>query len=76
MNTKELEGKLSVWVGHRNFGFITRTTGNVVDRYFLHKTRIESGVPQVGAKVHFNVSPIKEGENPCAIEAVIEGGAQ
>jgi cold shock CspA family protein len=74
--SKEMEGKLSVWVSSRNFGFVTRKSNNAVERYFLHKSRIESGVPQVGAKVLFNVSPIVEGENPCAIEAVIEGGSK
>jgi cold shock CspA family protein len=73
---KQLEGKLSVWVGHRNFGFITRVAGSVSERYFLHKTRIESGTPRVGARVQFNVLDVQEGENPCAIEAVIEGGSK
>lgn len=75
---KELTGKLSVWIAHRNFGFITRQNGNVVERYFLHRTRIIAGVEHVhvGAFVHFNVSSVQEGENPCAIDAEIVGGAR
>jgi hypothetical protein len=64
-------GHLSVWVGHRNFGFITVANGSVTERYFLHKTRIIKGTPSVGALVHFFVSPVKEGANPSAYDAEI-----
>lgn len=78
MTNEKLTGTLSVWIGSRNFGFISRMEGNATQRFFLHRSRIKSGVEnaRVGAVVHFNVSPVQEGENPCAIDAEIIGGSR
>jgi cold shock CspA family protein len=78
MTNERLTGHLSVWIGSRNFGFISRLEGNATQRFFLHRSRIKSGVEnaRVGAVVHFWVSPIMEGENPCAIDAEIVGGVR
>jgi len=67
------EGTISVWIGSRNFGFIT--PHNDSQRLFLHKTKIKSGQPLVGARVTYEINPIREGANPNAIDVEIVGGA-
>lgn len=71
MDTKQF-GVLRSWVAARGFGFIA-----VVDekgalaKYFLHRSKVISGTPTVGAGVRFDVSPVREGELPSAIAAEI-----
>jgi cold shock CspA family protein len=68
------EGTVTVWIECRNFGFITPKTGT--QRVFLHRSRIESGTPVIGAKAVYEISPVREGMNPSAISVVLtEGGA-
>ena len=61
--TTNMTGKVSLWIPSRNFGFIISEE----KRYFLHVSRIKSGVPSVGAECSFDVSPIREGSSPTAI---------
>ena len=73
----KLEGKLSVWIEARNFGFIcVNHSDNSVERIFLHKSRIVKGTAGVGAIVRFTVNPIQEGERRSAIDAEIVTAVQ
>ncbi len=69
------EGTVTVWINSRNFGFITPNEST--ERLFLHRTKIKSGVPIVGAKAVYDINPVREGMNPSAINVEItEGGAR
>jgi cold shock CspA family protein len=65
------EGSISVWINGKNFGFIV--TDGESQRLFLHRSKIKSGQPAVGAKVVFDISPLREGANPSAINVEIVG---
>jgi hypothetical protein len=64
------EGTISVYIARRKFGFIM---GDAPDftRYFFHATQVKVGKPYVGAKVLYDIDPIREGANPSAISVVI-----
>jgi cold shock CspA family protein len=64
-----LTGKLVWWSGTRNFGFIEvpvrEGSGTRIDRYFLHRTRIEYRTveePRVGNFIRFGVDPQIDGD--------------
>jgi cold shock CspA family protein len=66
-----MEGKISVWISSRNFGFVVTDT----ERFFMHRSKIKSGTPIVGRKVEFDVNPIIEGPTRAAINVIVEEGA-
>lgn len=69
------EGTISVWIHGKNFGFISADDGSA--RLFLHRSKIKSGLPAVGAKVLYDISPICEGANPSALNVeIVDGGAR
>lgn len=55
MSKEKLIGCLSVWKPDKNHGFLTvmRDDDDVPDAYFLHASRIYSGVPKKGSIVRF-----------------------
>jgi hypothetical protein len=71
MNAKQKSGILITWLFAKHFGFIAVYTNGVTEKYFLHATKIEYGAPAVGSVVYFDVSPVREGVLPSAIQAVI-----
>ena len=75
METK-LEGVISTWIAGRGFGFIVVNVNNQPAKFYLHITRVLSGVPEVGKKGRFGVLSVKEGNLPSAIEAEIVEAVQ
>ena len=72
---EKLEGVLSTWIAGRGFGFIVVVANNQPVKFYLHISKVVSGIPQVGSRVRFNVLAIREGNLPSAIDAEILGGA-
>lgn len=71
MDTKSF-GVLRTWVAARGFGFISVVDEKgALTKYFLHRSKVISGTPAVGAGVRFEVSPVREGELPSAVAAEI-----
>jgi cold shock CspA family protein len=69
------EGTVSVFITRRKVGFIIGPAPDFT-RVFFHASNIVSGRPYVGAKVLYDIDPIREGVNPGAINVEItEGGA-
>jgi cold shock CspA family protein len=64
-----MQARIDVWIYSRSFGFAQDAEGN---RYFIHKSCIKSGVPEVGANCTFDLNPLKQGPNHAAINVVIE----
>jgi len=71
MNTKQNSGILSTWLFVKKFGFISVYTNGIVQKYFLHHSKIETGAPAIGSVVYFDVNPVREGVLPSAVNAVI-----
>ena len=71
-------GFIRTWIASRGFGFIVVPSKNRVPaKYYLHASKISSGVPFVGAEVLFDVAPILEGELASAIEVeIVTGGVK
>jgi cold shock CspA family protein len=71
------EGTVSVWINSRNFGFIVDAQ---YQRLFLHRSKILSGKPFVGAKVLYDIAPEREGANFSAVNVEVlasnDGGAR
>ena len=67
----KLQGIISVWLPDRGFGFIVSGQGRDLKKYFVHATRIVSGVPTTGATAIFSVHPIQEGKLPSAVDVEI-----
>lgn len=63
------KGTITVWIPSRRFGFISPEDGS--DRVFLHTSRIKSGLPVIGLKARYEISPIREGSSPTAINVEI-----
>lgn len=63
-----MQAKIDVWIFSRNFGFAQDVEGN---RYFIHKSAIQSGLPEVGAVCSFDINPKKQGQCPAAMNVVI-----
>jgi cold shock CspA family protein len=59
----------------RGFGFLSSGTGKEFKKWFFHISQFQSGAPVIGMAVTFDVSPVQEGPNPCALNVVADGGA-
>lgn len=60
MSKEKLIGCLSVWKPDKNYGFLSvMCDDGTLDPYFLHASRIYSGVPKKGSIVRFEP---KQGE--------------
>jgi hypothetical protein len=71
MDTKLMSGILNSWLFAKKFGFVAVYSNGITQKYFLHSSKIQSGAPAVGSVVYFNISPVREGLLPSAIDAVI-----
>jgi hypothetical protein len=56
----------------RAFGFIYSVAKNgVVTRYFLHRSKIVSGEPKIGAVAHFDIGEGQPGKSKEALNVTI-----
>lgn len=73
------KGTIIFWNEKKNFGFISRRTGNLIEKFFFHGTRvtlseIDPAEIKAGNFVRFNISPLapkREGDSRYAIDVQI-----
>jgi len=71
-NDKKMFGVLRQWDAARGFGFIkTINEDKSVTTYFLHLSKVESGVPRIGSAVRFNVGRYDKGTAMPAVDAAV-----
>ncbi len=70
---ERLQATMAVWLALRGFGFavVTSPNGRDVQKYFIHVSQFTDpnyvNTIEVGHKIEFGVSPIREGKNPTAV---------
>ena len=71
----KLNGKLVFWSSERNFGFVGVRTGTLIEKYFLHGSKIDLCVPEEPFEtcvVKFDILPsLHPGRYPSAVHAEI-----
>jgi len=70
---ERLQGTVSVWLPARAFGFaiVVSPNGRDAQKYFVHVGQFTDpnyvNTVEVGHRIEFGVSPIREGKNPTAV---------
>ncbi|CAN0006182.1 unnamed protein product, partial [Phaeothamnion confervicola] len=71
---KVIYGKIGKYWGERGFGFIDRDDGQ--ENVFFHVKQYQSGEPEIGARVSFDISTSERNGRACAVDVRRVGGSE